>query len=97
MERKVTLSRVRGWDASFVEVNRIKRGIIRPENGSWVAERMGCYKTQDTNNRHGIFSTKQEAVDAIVKASEGQPKYIVYPARDENRPLNWESLGIAAR
>jgi hypothetical protein len=100
---EIKVSRVRDndgtpWDSSFVEVDGIKRGIVRPDNsGGWVAEMMGCYKTTDPANVFGWFGTKQRAVDRIAEATANYPKCIVYPSKNEQTARNWQALGIAAR
>jgi hypothetical protein len=94
---QVTLSPVRDWDGTFVEVNGVKRGIIRPDKYcGWVAERMGCYKTSDANCVFGRFAKKQDAIDAIVEATKDQPPYIVYPLKKEDVHANWTALGISS-
>lgn len=95
-QNKVTLSRVPGWDAVFVEVNGIKRGIIWPDTGHWIASRMGCYRSTNPAHIHGRFAVKQTAIDAIVLASRNEPKCIVYPNKDENVCANWNSIGVNA-
>jgi hypothetical protein len=102
MEPKVTLIRVRDndgkpWDSSFVEVNGIKRGIIRQDNsGGWAAEMMGCYKTTNAANVFGYFATQQRAIDAIVKATANYPAHIIYPPQHFNVRANWNALGVSA-
>ena len=91
MPKQITTSRVRDtdgklWDASFVEVDGIKRGIVRQDHrtGQWVAEMMGCYKTEDAAKTFGRFGCGAKAIDAIVAATANYPRYIVYPASDPN-------------
>jgi hypothetical protein len=94
----ITICKVPGWDAQFVEVNGIKRGIIRPDNsGGFVAEKMGCYKTSKPQHVFGWYGTKQRAIDAIVTATKDQPAYVVFPEQDEQTCRNWHALGVANR
>lgn len=94
MSDNVTLSKVLHWDASFVAVCHIKRGIIRPEGGRWIAEMMGCYKTDRPECVYGIFDTKQEAIDAIVRATAKHPPYTVFPERNLDSVLMGIRLGV---
>lgn len=101
-EKIITTTRVRdndgtAWDASFVEVDGIKRGIVRQDyrTGQWVAEMMGCYKTQDASKTFGRFGCGSKAIDAIVTATARYPKYVVYPDADPNVALNYRALGVA--
>lgn len=100
-DKIITITKIRNtdgtsWDCSFVEVDGIKRAIVRQDNsGVWVAEMMGCYRTQDTTKTFGWYETQQNAVDAVVMATASYPKYIVYPGEDRDVRLNYAALGIA--
>jgi hypothetical protein len=93
--KNVSLSKVPNWDANFVEVKGIKRGIIWPVDGQWAASRMGGYRSQNPRYMHGAFATKQAAIQAIVIASRHEPPHIVFPAPDPAVRDNWSALGVS--